>query len=65
MKFKSYVSDNKKNSYILLYLMIGKKKMEKDNYWDNVYPRVQLKRNSFLSLNGLWTCQEHEIIVPF
>lgn len=39
--------------------------MEKERNWDNVYPRPQLKRNSFLSLNGLWTCHGHDIIVPF
>ena len=45
--------------------MIGGKIMEKERNWDNVYPRPQLKRNSFLSLNRLWTCHGHDIIVPF
>ncbi len=32
--------------------------------WD-IYPRPQMKRDSFLSLNGLWTLNGKEILVPF
>lgn len=33
--------------------------------WNNVYPRPQLKRDSFFSLNGEWLLDETKIIVPF
>lgn len=33
--------------------------------WQNVYPRPQLKRKSFISLNGLWKCNDNDIIIPF
>lgn len=39
--------------------------MEGTNSWMNIYPRPQLKRNSFLSLNGIWKCNEKDILVPF
>ena len=39
--------------------------MEDDKTWMNEYPRPQLKRNSFISLNGLWKCNGNDIIIPF
>ena len=36
----------------------------KDN-WSLEYPRPQLKRDSFYSLNGEWLLNNHSIIIPF
>ena len=35
------------------------------NNWIHEYPRPQLKRNSFLSLNGVWQLNGRDIEVPF
>lgn len=39
--------------------------MENERTWMNEYPRPQLKRESFIHLNGLWTCNGQDIMVPF
>lgn len=39
--------------------------MNKNNNWDEFYPRPLLRRKSFYSLNGLWLLNKKEIIVPF
>lgn len=33
--------------------------------WNNTYPRPQLKRNSFFTLNGEWLLNGHPIQIPF
>lgn len=39
--------------------------MKNEKTWMNVYPRPQLKRESFINLNGLWKCNGKDIIIPF
>lgn len=39
--------------------------MKKEMSWYDEYPRPQLKRDSFMSLNGQWTCNGNDIVVPF
>lgn len=39
--------------------------MKNDRTWMNEYPRPQLKRNSFINLNGVWKCNGNDIIIPF
>jgi len=38
--------------------------VEADNVW-NAYPRPQMRRDGFLSLNGRWRLNGQEILVPF
>jgi len=35
------------------------------NHWMNEYPRPQLRRSSFLSLNGVWQMNGQDIEIPF
>ena len=39
--------------------------MENQNSWQNEYPRPQMKRDSFINLNGEWQCNGQDIIIPF
>lgn len=39
--------------------------MENQYSWMNEYPRPQMKRDSFINLNGSWLCNGHNIIVPY
>ncbi len=39
--------------------------MENQNTWQNEYPRPQMKRDSFINLNGKWQCNGQDIIIPF
>jgi len=39
--------------------------MDNERTWLNTYPRPQLKRDSFITLNGLWKCNGMDIIIPF
>ncbi len=34
-------------------------------YWKDEYPRPQLRRESFISLNGTWQLNGHDIEIPF
>lgn len=42
-----------------------KDKVIKMETWSNTYPRPQFKRDSFYSLNGEWTLNGQNIIVPY
>ncbi len=42
-----------------------KKDWEKGQLPWSAYPRPQLKRQSYFSLNGEWKCNHHSILVPF
>ena len=33
--------------------------------WNEYYPRPQLRRDSFLSLNGVWKLNGSDITLPF
>ena len=33
--------------------------------WNSYYPRPQLRRDSFLSLHGIWQLNGHEISIPY
>jgi hypothetical protein len=43
----------------------GEIKADRDTPVWGEYPRPQLKRGSYLSLNGTWQCGDQEITVPF
>ena len=46
-------------------IMELKDKVIKMETWSNTYPRPQFKRDSFYSLNGEWTLNGQNIIVPY